>query len=303
VLDTGGGVSHNRVTIDTDETNFRQKVRIETSDDRRHWGIVRPDGTIFDVSTTDQHASNLSVSYSESTRRYLRLTIEGWTDPKALRSASVSSVRQSAAQRETIAEQKPKATGENGTHFSVLELDLGLERPFDQIWFDVGPGFFSRAVTVSASNDRKSWSVAGFGKVERTSRQEQLVVTFPEQWARYIRAAINNEDNPPLNFNRIRVEALKRELIFPAEIAGPYWLYSGNPKAEPARYDLRSTLPSEVNAPRAAFGPIAKNPDYKAPERPVTERSPWLLPGLLVLLVPALGAIAFRMLRQLRTSQ
>ncbi len=303
VLDVPGGTPHNRIRIETNKTNFRQQVRIEASDDRKHWGIIRRDGMIFDVSAPDQHASNTFVFYPDSTRRYLRVTVEGWNSPEALRSVSMSFVQNLPAEREVIADGQPTPRVDTGTHSSLLDLDLGFERPFDGVRLDVTPGFFSRSVTVSVSQDRKTWSRAAYGNVERTSRREELFVPVPEQWTRYVRVAVSNEDNPPLTFTRIRVEAIRRELIFPAEPAGSYWLYSGNVKAEPVRYDLRAVLPLDVNAVPATFGSPEKNPDYRPPKPPITERSPWLLTALLLVLVPALGFIAFRMLRQVKTTR
>jgi hypothetical protein len=264
--------------------------------------LIRGDGTIFDVSTRDQHASSLVVPYPESTRRYLRVTVEGWNNPDALRSISMSLVRESPTQREVIADQQPKTTLENKSRSTIVDLDFGFERPFDRILLEIAPGLFSRAVTVSVSADRKNWSVAGSGYIERTSSRERSDVTVPESWARYVRLAITNADNPPLAITRVCIEAIKRELIFPAENAGSFWLYSGNPKAEPVHYDLQWVLPAEVSTSSATLGPVVKNPDYQAPRPPVTERSPWLLPTILVVLVPMLGLMAYRMLRQVNTS-
>jgi hypothetical protein len=303
VLEISESAAHNRLTIETDQTNFRQRVRMEGSDDGKHWGIIRRDGTIFDVSTPDQHASNLSISYPDSTRRYLRITVEGWRNPDAIRSVSMSFVRSLPAQREVVAEVAPKLTSDGTTRASVLDIDLGFDRPFDCIRFEPAPGFFSRSVTVSASRDNKKWEIAGFGTIERSAGGEHLSVYVPEHWARYVRAEVRNEDNPPLVLSRVRVQALRRELIFPAEVNGSYWLYSGNPKAEPVHYDLGKILAPQVNALPALFGPLEKNPSYQAPRPPVSERLPWLLPGLLVLLVPVLGIIAFRMLRQVNSSR
>jgi len=302
VLDISAGTPHNRLTIQTGEINFRQQVRIEGSHDGKHWGMIRRDGTIFDVSTPDQHASNLSVSYPEFTGRYLRVTVMGWRNPDAIRSVSMSFVRDIAAEREIVADGSPKVTSDGVDRSSVLEVDLGFHRPFDRIRLDPTPGLFSRSVTVSVSDDRKTWEIAGFGTIERSTGGEHLSVSVPEHWARYVRAQVRNEDNPPLAFSRVRVEALRRELIFPADLTGSYWLYSGNPKAEPAHYDLGTILPAEVDAVSASFGRLEKNPSYQGPKTPVSERSPWLLPGLLVLLVPVLGTIAFRMLRQVNSS-
>jgi hypothetical protein len=158
-------------------------------------------------------------------------------------------------------------------------------------------------VTVWASGDKHKWEIAGSGTIERSARGEQLSLYVPECWARHVRAEVRNEDDPPLVVSRIQVEALRRELVFPAEATGSYWLYSGNPEAKPVHYDLGRVLPAQVGALPALFGSLEKNPDYKPPKPPVSERSPWLLPGLLVLLVPVLALIAFRMLRQVNSSR
>lgn len=302
VLAIGHVGPHNRLTIQTGETNFRQLVQIEGSDDGKHWGTIRQDGTIFDVSTPDQHASNLSVSYPQSTRPYLRVTVVGWRNPDAIRSVSMSFVQDLPAEREAVADSRPEVTSDRAARSSVLDIDLGFDRPFDCIRFDPTPGFFSRSVTVSASHDKKNWEVAGFGTIERSRAGEHLSISVPEHWARYIRAEVRNQDDPPLIFSEVQVEAVRRELIFPADVTGSYWLYSGNPKAESVHYDLATILPAQVSALPAIFGALEKNPSYRPPKLPVTERSPWLLPVLLVLLVPVLGTIAFRMLRQVSPS-
>src|SRR5262249_47920381 len=41
---------HSRIVFTTGETNFRQRVRIETSDDNRFWLVSREDGYIFDFT-------------------------------------------------------------------------------------------------------------------------------------------------------------------------------------------------------------------------------------------------------------
>jgi hypothetical protein len=214
----------------------------------------------------------------------------------------MSYVRDSPAERETVADQPAHPVLNGETRSTVLELDLGFERPFDRIWFEVGRGLFSRAVTLSVSRDRKNWLVSGFGNIERTSSREGLFVSVSEVWSRYVRVAVSNGDNPPLSFRRVRAEAVRSELIFPADQPGPYWLYSGNSKAEPVHYDLQTVLPGQVPTFNATLGPVENNPTYQAPKPPVSERSPWLLPTLLLVLVPTLGLIAFRMLRQVNSS-
>ncbi|HEV2688157.1 MAG TPA: hypothetical protein VGV35_06375, partial [Bryobacteraceae bacterium] len=45
-LDLGAHPTHNRLRISTHQKNFKQRVRIDTSDDGRTWAIARDDGYI-----------------------------------------------------------------------------------------------------------------------------------------------------------------------------------------------------------------------------------------------------------------
>jgi hypothetical protein len=86
-LDLGGKASHNRLRVTTPDRNFKQRVRIETSDDGKRWAIAREDGYIFDFSQGDRRVAVLTVDYPVSTRRFVRATIYAWSDPSSLESA------------------------------------------------------------------------------------------------------------------------------------------------------------------------------------------------------------------------
>lgn len=78
-LDVGAAAKHNRLRISTALTNFRTRVRIETSGDARLWAVARADGYVFDFSQGARKISVLTVEYPLSTRRYVRATFFGWT--------------------------------------------------------------------------------------------------------------------------------------------------------------------------------------------------------------------------------
>ena len=198
ILEPRAGASHNQVSIETTQIDFKQQVRVETSDDRRHWDVVRRDGIIFNVSSADTRAAGLSVSYPISKRRYVRVTIRGWRDLSWVRSASISFVRTIAAQRHLVANLKPVAVEDEKEHVTNLSFDLGFARPYDRITLAPGPGWFSRLAEVSTSTDGKTWSVAGFATLLRSASKEELTLEFPEKWDRQIRVEIHNNDNAPL---------------------------------------------------------------------------------------------------------
>ena len=77
VLDLKSHAEHNRLRIATPLRNFKEVVRVETSDDAHAWAVVQSSGLIFDVSRDDHAVAESTVSYPTSTRRYVRLTIPG----------------------------------------------------------------------------------------------------------------------------------------------------------------------------------------------------------------------------------
>ncbi|MBV9676952.1 MAG: DUF3999 family protein, partial [Acidobacteriaceae bacterium] len=196
VLDLNGHVQHNRLRLVTGQKNFKEAVRVETSDDRRNWALLRNDGLIFDISREDRDVSDLTVEYPVSTRRYLRLTIPGWNDPAYLKSAWLLYRKEVPAVREVMATLTPVVTEVSKAGTSSVLFDLGFEGlPYDRLDISTGPGVFSRNVEVFVSNDRNNWSFAGGGVLLRTAERTQLSIQVPEQWNRYIKLNIFNGDD------------------------------------------------------------------------------------------------------------
>src|SRR5581483_7112727 len=123
--DAGAERVHNGITLATSKTNFRQRVAIAASDDRRRWTRIRDDGYIFDFSQDGRQISAMHVSYPRSSRRYLRVTIFGWKDPKAITGCFVSMRDDEAAVRDTMASLHTNAELDAKTQSSVYTWDLG----------------------------------------------------------------------------------------------------------------------------------------------------------------------------------
>jgi hypothetical protein len=298
VLDLNGHPAHNRLRIATTRRNFKELVRIETSDDDRVWAVARDDGLIFDITTSGRDVSDLSVDYPVSTRRYVRITIPDWRDPAYLASAWLTYFKETGAVRDTVSTLTPLATNDPKAQTTSVVADIGFQGlPYDRLNLTVDPGAFSRTVEISTSSDAKAWSFAGQGVVSRTSQEERLSIDFPDQWNRYVKVTVFNADSAPLKVTRLRLSSLRRLLEFPSEATGPYWLYSGNPEAKQPSYDLASLTP----APAVSVGAPEPNPQYRAPTRPWSDRNPHLLNFVLLAAVAVMGYITIRFLRKVRT--
>ncbi len=304
VLDLNGHPAHNRLRIATTLHNFKETVRIETSDDGGAWAVARNDGLIFDISRADRHAAELSVDYPVSTRRYVRVTIPGWHNPTYLASAWLTYFAETGAVRDSVASISPAVTEDAKTQATVLTGDIGFGGlAYDRAELAVAgdASAFSRRAEVATSGDGKAWSYAGEGVISRTPQQERLSIDFPEQWKRYVRVTVFHGDSAPLKIARIRLSDFRRLIEFPATAAGEYWLYAGNPKARQASYDVSGLVVNTVNDLDASLGAAEANPRYRAPERPWTDRNPYILNFVLIAAVAMMGYLTIRLLRRVRT--
>jgi hypothetical protein len=89
---------------------------------------------------------------------------------------------------------------------------------------------------------------------------------------------VTDQRNPPLNLTGAHYSAAARRVIFrPGDAEGALRLYFGNPTAPAPGYEFARMLPSTLDPPpaEATLGPREKNPDYRPPPKPWTERYPW----------------------------
>ena len=71
---------HHGVRLDVREPEFQRRVLVETGDDLRNCDVAAR-GSVVRLVVEGQRWSQ-AVSYPASTRRYVRVTVEDWPDPK-----------------------------------------------------------------------------------------------------------------------------------------------------------------------------------------------------------------------------
>jgi hypothetical protein len=299
ILDLKGHAEHNRLRIGTPLHNFKETVRVETSDDTHTWAVVQSAGLIFDVLRDDHAAAETTISYPTSTRRFVRLTIPGWTEPANLQAVWLSAFKETGATRDLVATLSPSVQEDAKTQTTELILDLGFSgQPFDHINLAVGPGLFSRTIEIAGSNDRQHFYATSGGVIFRTSDSEQLSLDIPERSERYLKISIFNADSAPLHFGPVTLSGIRRVVEFSSAQPGAYFVYFGNSNARQPSYDFARILPAAGLPASAKLGNLEPNPLFRLPERPWTDRNPWLLNSALVTAVAAMGLVTLRMLKK-----
>lgn len=308
VLDAGAGRrlhSRVRVRVAEDTRNFRVPVRVETSEDRRQWHLVRAAGFIY-VVEGESRAADTTVSYPRSTARYVRVTV---TQPRgrAIPITGAAIILETPAERDEAvrAAAVVERADDAKARTTRLVVDLGGRRPVDRLELEVADGTFWRLVFVEASETRDTWRPAGSGPVSaiQTPRltERETSVRFPEVTARYLRLTIHNGDDRPLEVAGVRVATVRRGLVFEARSGQSYSLDYGHPRAPAPRYDLARAFPYLASETL----PVATLEPARRLEAPTAGRwhdggaAVWVAMGVAAL---GLAALLVRLARQLKPS-
>ena len=144
-------VQHNAVAILTKSHDFRADVKIEASPDGTAWEVIRDKAVIFDVET-DYRASHLTVSYPDSTRRYLRISVKPEKGgPLDIQGGSVSRDIGAATIESEWATARAVRREEGKT--TVWDVDMGFDNvPVSRVAIVTDARNFQRPMRITASD-------------------------------------------------------------------------------------------------------------------------------------------------------
>jgi len=295
---------HNRVVFATPEPDFRNTVLIESSLDRAAWDAVRT-AAIMRFQQDGERLESLSIDYPDSSRRYLRITVEAWKDRPLFTAVTAQcSASPNSEDWELLATASVAATplpSQKSTRYDFAfpfgwmnDITLTIASPAKE---------FYRSAELSWSADGTAWASTHGNVIYRVPGAEELTIRARTVNASHLRLTIHDSDSQPVAIQSITLRAPAREIVFPIAGAGVYSLYLGVAGAPQPSYDL-----AEILSRGSAVLPIVhstprweQNPAYVAPARrpkPFTERFPWLLPLVVAVAVLGMGAAAWRLLQK-----
>jgi len=315
ILDMGSaGIFHSSISIETASENFRKMVEIRGSNDQASWRILTSQGQIFDYTVRDikpVSVRDTSVVYPESTFRYLWITIRDAGEPAIkVTGARVSREVASAAKELTYSPTLEVAENIKDKSTEII-FDLGARGiPHRRLRLDLGDTNFSRAVVVQDSDDKNKWRDLSFAYIYdiQTSKfsGRNVEFSYPESSQRYLRISILNRDDRALAVRGGTVFGVVRSILFSKPKGEDYYLYFGNLKVSRPEYDLEkiSQYIESDSLDRVSVGSLEKNPRYIAPEPikpPLTERSPYVLPVILGVVVAILAFLLLRLASKVKS--
>jgi len=304
------GILHNEIKIKTSSANFRRTATVETSNDGATWMIIARQ-TVYDFTVKERGFTtrDTRVRYPDSTARYVRVKIAyGGEGPLEITGATIFFVTETPAREIPWPSSILNISRDAGQHTTNVEIDLGTPGlPSYRLTISVPDVNFYREVTLEASTDRENWNrilrranIYAFDTPKFVGKN--LVITYPETTARYLRLIIHDEDSPPLTVQEVNVWGLRHRLVFAADPQQSYKLYYGNTDARRPSYDIERVFPYLVTEelPEAKLGPQTTNPDFVEKKPPVSERFPWLFPTVVAVAAIVVALLLLSILRQVR---
>ncbi|MGH9428120.1 MAG: DUF3999 family protein, partial [Terriglobia bacterium] len=233
----------NTLVLKTSSRNFKRRVEIAGSNDRKLWLVLKADGYIFDFSG-DQKIHLTTIKYPDSKYRYLQIKVwNGKEEPLTIEGAGLSRVKTTPARRAVRSVRLHSREEDAKLKATICVLDLSYENlPADFLLIDTPEENFSRRVEIQAGNDLKFWESPQQGDLYRFRTYkysvEKKTLRFPEMRCRYLKLLIYNHDDPPLKLAAFEVQSVEEDLVCRSQPDRRYSLYYGNPRAPAPRYDF-----------------------------------------------------------------
>jgi len=189
-------------------------------------------------------------------------------------------------------------------------IDPGLVNlPLVSLTFGIKNLYYCRMVEVSDSDspsDRRYRKVAE-GRILNSpeTASPETTIALPPRWSRYLHIRILNEDNPPLEIEKVDIAWVPQYLYFFPQEGRSYRCYCGSEYVRGPRYETGKIIPPEC-ARRERFqelsvGPVRRNPDYRP--GPTVSTKMRIEQGILIatvlVLICALGVWGFSLVRRL----
>lgn len=317
MLDLGvQGSIHDHVQIVTNSRNFRRQVSVYASDSARSiddggWRLLTNKGYVYNYydSMAGFNAGSTAVAYPKSTSRYLKIVIAPGDGSLAVNSASVYRDEIVAGENESI-ETNVAIVQNHESKTTEITADLGTKGMLTHsITLDASSANFNRRAVVQESNDGSMWTRIEQGYIFNIATPlftgKELTIPYEGSKARYIRVIVFNEDSAPVAFgSKAVIQGTSRYVVFSASPENSYRLFYGNGNAATPRYDLARFFQyiDTRSMPVASLGGGASNPSYVEalpPVPPFSERYPYILNGVLVLLVLVIGLFIYLYVRKI----
>jgi hypothetical protein len=309
-VDFGVSTTKNKITVETEGSNFRRLLRVEGSDDLRTWATILPEGWLIAAGDTPEKRFE-SFDIGSNNYRYVRISVS-----KMQEENKPPEIKQVSFLQTVV--RKPQETAVRGVllssqikdGMSIYELDFGARNLSMQrfmILLGSAPSrIFEKKCELSGRNSLQheerirfesgeyskermvatAWERLGSGAVYRNAQGRlSLDLKVPSRF-RYIRIEIENGNSPALDINGVTVYTTPAYLVFEPAGQSRFDLYAGNAAAPAPRYESSRVLGAldTQTLTKCESISLAEKPGIKPKNKPKGQGLVWFVLGAVVLL-------------------
>lgn len=321
--------------LDIDNKDFKRDLIVYGSDDKKTWASLTKD-LIYDFSsvvnlrktevvikkntykyykvvfvnneTSSSNDTNLNMQYKD-----LKITL----DKKENRKLKINTV---TVQNEVNGKEKITYVTETINKLSTSKdenkntvITIGADLPFNKIGFSINNPYYSRKVSVFASEtgDKNEYNLLFEDNIYKINlneiKEEKNFISYNSNKHKFYKIVIKNQDSPPLEISKVSFDYIRKDLYFmPNSSSEHYSLYVGNKNVEKPVYDFSSFL-TPNNWYKQTFkilklGEITKNADFQESLSPQEKekRLKGILMGIVYLVILVLGFWIFNMAKGMK---
>ncbi len=288
----------NRLELKFGNSNFDWKVTFEGSQDQQTWFNVIENYRILSIQNELTQYSFTTLNFPDAKYRYFRLFIPTQDTPKLIESKTIE--RQIVKGAEKQFQLKNFAVSEDKKlKQTVVEVELLQKVPISTLKLMVKDNLdYYRPVTIKnyvENNDKPYYSNLLTGVL---SSLEKTEFKFQELKTQKLQIVIQNNDNQPLQIEKVEIKGVPFELIARFSNPGKAFMVYGNSKAVKPNYDLANFQDKIPASPKEiSLGSEEVNSEAKIiSKQPFFQNNLWLW-AVMITAILILGWFSLKMLK------
>ncbi len=281
------------------KTDVSRTVNLTGSDDLKSWFAIKEDIPLEQAGAGQGTEYQQSLIFPTSNYRYFRVQIIDRNKvPVKILQAGIYTVSLNKPVFAELPTVGVRSTDVNKT--SRVFIDLHQPYRLNKLHFNISsPKYFDRRVVVYAMNVNGNETANVLADTTLTSSGTQDIALSVK--TKKLRVDIYNADDNPLVITSINAYQIKLYAVCYLESGHKYSIYTGNPAATAADYDLSFLNNRAYNQlPGISHGAIYNNPAYAILPVPTTSKHSILLWSSLILVLLVLSFLTLKMVRELK---
>jgi len=282
------------------KTGVNRTVNLAGSDDLKNWFAIKEDMPLEQAGEDKGADYQQVLTFPTSNYRYFRVQINSKNKaPVKILQAGVYA----ASLNKPVFAALPAVKINSVDNNKISRVFINLHAPYqvNKLHFNIsGPRYFNRRVVVYAMNKAGNFENANVlaDTVLASAASQDVLLSVKTS---KLRVDIYNGDDNPLTITSVDAYQLKLYAVCYLESGHKYSIYTGNPGAKEANYDLSFLNNRAYNQlPGISHGRVYNNGAYAILPVPNKSDHSILLWSILILVLMILSFLTLKMVRELK---